>query len=94
MTMQSALQRARELGVFARPVSGAKYSYRYVEHGRDNLIHVSARDRRGNVQSGVWRTLTQREMEDDWTLCDLDGKGLPNPTRSTTRPPNVADLLV
>ena len=98
MTMQSALLRAQELGVFARPVHGAKYSYRYVEHGRDNLIHVSARDRKGNVQSGVWRTLTQREMEDEWTLCDLEGHPMPNPTTNSNGAPRllpkVSDLLV
>jgi hypothetical protein len=91
MNMQSALDKALSIDAYARPVRIQSYSYRYVPHGQLLLIHVSSRDRNGNVRSGVWRTLSKPEMEDDWILCDVDGAEIdPNAKRG----PSLSDLAI
>jgi len=73
MTMQQALECAYQFNAYARPRRFPSYIFRYVVNGRDLLIHVFGKDRNGEVRSGPWRTLTKRELEDDWIVCDHNG---------------------
>jgi hypothetical protein len=74
LTMQQALDQAFEANAYARPRSSVNYTYRYVLHGRNLLVHVFGRNRFGEFQDGLWRTLTKPEIEDDWVVCDQNGE--------------------
>jgi hypothetical protein len=71
--MQQALQRAALADLFARPVGDLHYSYSYEQCGKVQLIHVHGRNRFGSFQSGPWRSLTQKDIESDWLICDQSG---------------------
>lgn len=88
MVMQAALRLALEHRCFCRPVGEKGYAYSYVSNGKNQVVHVYGRDGRGTERSEECACFTQRELEDEWMLCDRDGSEWKAPVKGS-----LSDLL-
>ena len=77
MTMQAALGAAYERGCWARPTCATGYAYRYRKNGKQLMLAVSGRSgRRLSPVEEFNPTLSRKELEDEWMLCEIAGDDL------------------
>jgi len=94
MTMQDALSAAALRGCYARPSFSRAYIYRFVPMGGAELVEVTGfNSRASGVETGFWRSMTRREIQAVWLVCDKLGLAVATETASADTRPKLSDLL-
>jgi len=78
MTMFAALDRALEIGAYARPVGDSSYTYQWVACGRDHVLRIGGRTSPSAKHPGRYvedelAVLPRSLVLDEWMVCRQDG---------------------